>query len=63
MSQLMAQPINNSSHSQGSAINSIALSPDTFVTVKDNGDSQTIQVFKVDDQGNLRRVTSKKFSY
>jgi hypothetical protein len=40
-----------------------ALGPDTFVTVKDHGDAQTVSVFKLDAKG-LNHLTHKaKFFY
>ena len=39
------------------------LSADTFVSVKDQGDSQTVLVYKVDDQGKVRLTHKAKFFY
>ncbi|MEW5854747.1 MAG: hypothetical protein AB2A00_38580 [Myxococcota bacterium] len=40
-----------------------ALAADTFVTVKDHGDSQTVSVFKIDAKG-INHLTHKaKFFY
>lgn len=41
----------------------VPLSPDTFVSVKDHGDSQTIMIYKVDDQGKVRLTHKAKFFY
>lgn len=41
----------------------VSLSPDTFVSVKDHGDSQTVMVYKVDDQGKVRLTHKAKFFY
>ncbi|MCX7943831.1 MAG: hypothetical protein N2746_04920 [Deltaproteobacteria bacterium] len=41
----------------------ISLSPDTFVSVKDHGDSQTVMIYKVDDQGKVRLTHKAKFFY
>ncbi|MGC8926399.1 MAG: hypothetical protein ACP5QK_00585 [Myxococcota bacterium] len=41
----------------------VSLSPDTFVSVKDHGDSQTVMIYKVDDQGKVRLTHKAKFFY
>jgi hypothetical protein len=40
-----------------------ALSEDTFVAVKDHGDSQTVIVYKVDDKGAARLTHKARFFY
>jgi len=40
-----------------------SLSPDTFVSVKDHGSSQTVIVYKVDDKGMARLTHKAKFFY
>ena len=40
-----------------------ALSADTFVTVKDHGDSQTVSVFKVDPRGQVHLGQKARFFY
>jgi predicted PurR-regulated permease PerM len=41
----------------------VSLAPDTFVSVKDHGDSQTVMIYKVDDQGKVRLTHKAKFFY
>lgn len=39
------------------------LNDDTFVSLKDHGDSQTVIVYKVDDKGTARQTHKAKFFY
>jgi hypothetical protein len=49
--------------SNGCGLQLTALAADTFVTVKDSGDSQTVSVFKVDPNGTNRLSHKAKFFY
>lgn len=40
-----------------------ALNADTFVSIKDHGESQTVIVYKVDDKGTARLTHKAKFFY
>jgi Flp pilus assembly protein CpaB len=64
--QIMTQPVASISGQQPACsptITTTALSADTFVSVKDQGDSQTVLIYKVDDQGNVRLTSKKKYMY
>jgi hypothetical protein len=64
--QIMTQPITSVPGQQpgcSPTITTTALSADTFVSVKDQGDSQTVLIYKVDDQGNVRLTSKKKYMY
>ncbi|MFA6032653.1 MAG: hypothetical protein WC889_07130 [Myxococcota bacterium] len=61
MPQIMAAPVAQASH--GSSLTTTALAADTFVSIKDHGDSQTILVYKIDELGNVRLTSKKKFMY
>lgn len=65
MPQIMAQPIGSSSaaHNGAATVTVTTLSADTFAVVKDHGDSQTVLIYKTDDQGNVRLTSKKKFIY
>ena len=65
MPQIMAQPIGMSSpaHNGAATVTVTTLSADTFAVVKDHGDSQTVLIYKTDDQGNVRLTSKKKFIY
>jgi len=65
MPQIMAQPIGagTSGHNGAATVTITTLSADTFAVVKDHGDSQTVLVYKTDDQGNVRLTSKKKFIY
>ena len=65
MPQIMAQPIGASSmgHNGAATVTVTTLSADTFAVVKDHGDSQTVLIYKTDDQGNVRLTSKKKFIY
>jgi len=64
MPPIMTQPIGmgSSGHSAAS-VTLTTLSADTFASVKDHGDSQTVLIYKVDEQGNVRLTSKKKFIY
>ncbi|MFH1810798.1 MAG: hypothetical protein ABIJ09_18795 [Pseudomonadota bacterium] len=40
-----------------------ALPPDTVVSIKDHGDSQTVMVYKLDDKGVARLTHKARFFY
>ena len=40
-----------------------SLTDDTFVSLKDHGDSQTVIVYKIDDKGTARQTHKAKFFY
>ena len=61
MPQIMAAPVAQSG--QGTSLTTTALAADTFVSIKDHGDSQTILVYKIDELGNVRLTSKKKFMY
>jgi hypothetical protein len=65
MPQIMAQPIGGSTtaHNAAASVTITTLSADTFAVIKDHGDSQTVLVYKTDDQGNVRLTSKKKFIY
>jgi hypothetical protein len=47
----------------GETLQLVSLGPDTFVTVKDNGDSQTVSVFKLEAKDMARLAHKAKFFY
>ena len=65
MPQIMAQPVGASApaHNGTATVTITTLASDTFAVVKDHGDSQTVLIYKTDDQGNVRLTSKKKFIY
>jgi len=65
MPQIMAQPVGapTPAHNGGATVTITTLSSDTFAVIKDHGDSQTVLIYKTDDQGNVRLTSKKKFIY
>jgi hypothetical protein len=62
----MPQPVTTAASQQqacAQTITTTALSPDTIVSIKDHGDSQTVLVYKIDDQGNVRLAGRTKTKY
>jgi len=59
----VGQVLSQTSAEKNSTAGLTPLSPDTFVSVKDHGDSQTVMVYKVDDQGKVRLTHKAKFFY
>ena len=47
----------------GDSLHVVSMAADTFVTVKDNGDSQTVSVFKLEAKDMARLAHKAKFFY
>jgi hypothetical protein len=58
-----AAPAPTSRPAEPGALQVVPIGPMSFVTVKDHGDSQTVMVFNVGQDGKLRQTSKAKFFY